>query len=265
MPIPVSNDIRQPLLEYLMNERIPVKLSTIIEEMGKRMNLTKRELEETVPSGGRRFAARVNMLVVKLKKDGLVKASRHSYLEITQAGIDEAQKILVMSRQKFRPEEVKIRHDESMVAPQPDNNYNDGRAFQELLKAYVSKNEVKIEDLPKLGQTLRELLSGQKQQPFTPASVTQEQTTAQTPAIPIDESITEDYIVCLECGKKFISLKRHLGSHHQLTPEEYRAKWGLPADYPMIAKKVSEKRSQTAKNIGLGQIGQAARKEQRTE
>lgn len=72
------------------------------------------------------------------------------------------------------------------------------------------------------------------------------------PAVPIDESITPDFIICLEDGKKFKSLKRHLKSHYELTPEQYREKWGLPHDYPMAAPNYSEQRSKLAKKMGLG-------------
>ena len=72
------------------------------------------------------------------------------------------------------------------------------------------------------------------------------------PAVPIKRSVTPDYIICLEDGKKFKSLKRHLRTHYNLTPEEYREKWGLPHDYPMVAPNYAAARSQLAKKMGLG-------------
>jgi predicted transcriptional regulator len=72
------------------------------------------------------------------------------------------------------------------------------------------------------------------------------------PAVAVKRSITPDYLVCLEDGKKFKSLKRHLRSHYNLSPEEYREKWGLPPDYPMVAPNYAEARSQLAKKMGLG-------------
>ncbi len=72
------------------------------------------------------------------------------------------------------------------------------------------------------------------------------------PAVPVRKSITNDYIVCLEDGKKFKSLKRHLRTHFNMTPDEYRQKWGLPADYPMVAPNYSATRSKLAKDNGLG-------------
>jgi predicted transcriptional regulator len=73
------------------------------------------------------------------------------------------------------------------------------------------------------------------------------------PAVPIKHSITTEYLVCLEDGKKFKSLKRHLRTRYQMTPEQYRAKWNLPADYPMVAPNYAAARSQLAKQMGLGQ------------
>jgi predicted transcriptional regulator len=73
------------------------------------------------------------------------------------------------------------------------------------------------------------------------------------PAVPVKRSISSDYIVCLEDGKKFKSLKRHLRSRYNMTPEQYREKWGLPADYPMVAPTYAAARSQLAKQMGLGQ------------
>ena len=78
------------------------------------------------------------------------------------------------------------------------------------------------------------------------------------PAVPIRKSVTRDYIFCLEDGKKFKSLKRHLGSIYNMTPDEYRAKWKLPDDYPMVAPAYAEKRSQLARDIGLGRKADAA-------
>jgi predicted transcriptional regulator len=73
------------------------------------------------------------------------------------------------------------------------------------------------------------------------------------PAVPIKKSVTQDYIICLEDGKKFKSLKRHLRTHYDLTPERYREKWGLPADYPMVAPNYAVARSKLARQMGLGQ------------
>ncbi|MBL1419162.1 MAG: MucR family transcriptional regulator [Alphaproteobacteria bacterium] len=77
----------------------------------------------------------------------------------------------------------------------------------------------------------------------------------QPPAVPISKSISQDYLICLEDGKKFKSLKRHLRTHYNLSPEEYREKWGLPIDYPMVAPNYAAARSKLAKNMGLGHKG----------
>lgn len=74
----------------------------------------------------------------------------------------------------------------------------------------------------------------------------------QDPAVPITRSVTDDYIICLEDGKTFKSMRRHLRTHYNLSPDEYRAKWGLPSDYPMVCKSYSDRRSQMAKDSGLG-------------
>lgn len=83
---------------------------------------------------------------------------------------------------------------------------------------------------------------------------------AGTPAVPIKKSVTPDYLICLEDGKRFKSLKRHLATHYSLTPEQYREKWGLPADYPMVAPNYAARRSQLAKKIGLGRKPEARRR-----
>ena len=80
-----------------------------------------------------------------------------------------------------------------------------------------------------------------------------------TPAVPVKKSVTKDYIICLEDGKRFKSLKRHLRSSFNLSPEEYRKKWGLPYDYPMVAPNYAQTRSQLAKSMGLGNLRQKAK------
>lgn len=116
----------------------------------------------------------------------------------------------------------------------------------DLVSAYVSNNPVPVSDLPALIAQVHESLKNlgtQAEQP-EPEKL--------TPAVPVRRSVTNDHIVCLEDGKTFKSLKRHLSTHHGLTPEEYRAKWNLPADYPMVAPGYAAARSQLAKEMGLG-------------
>jgi predicted transcriptional regulator len=116
-----------------------------------------------------------------------------------------------------------------------------------IVSAYVSNNTVASADIPSLiGQVYAALLrvsSGQAAASAEPLK----------PAVPIKRSITADYIVCLEDGKKFKSLKRHLRSQYNMTPERYREKWGLPTDYPMVAPNYAATRSRLAKQMGLGQ------------
>ncbi|TIV73731.1 MAG: transcriptional regulator, partial [Mesorhizobium sp.] len=107
----------------------------------------------------------------------------------------------------------------------------------DIVSAYVSKNALPISALPDLIQSVNQSLSkiGQPSEPEKPA---------QAPAVNPKRSIFPDHIVCLEDGKKFKSLKRHLDVHYGLTPDEYRSKWGLAADYPMVAPNYSASRSQ---------------------
>jgi predicted transcriptional regulator len=117
----------------------------------------------------------------------------------------------------------------------------------DIVSAYVSNNSVPSSDLPALiGQVhsaLSRVSSGQGESPVEPPK----------PAISVKKSITADHIVCLEDGKKFKSLKRHLRTQYNMTPEQYREKWGLPPDYPMVAPNYAAARSQLAKQMGLGQ------------
>nr|WP_095090286.1 MucR family transcriptional regulator [Mesorhizobium sophorae] len=114
-----------------------------------------------------------------------------------------------------------------------------------MVSAYVSKNAPPISSLPDLIHSVNQSLSklGQPAEPEKPA---------QAPAVNPKRSVFPDHIICLEDGKKFKSLKRHLNVHYGLTPDEYRSKWGLPADYPMVAPNSSASRSQLAKASGLG-------------
>jgi predicted transcriptional regulator len=116
----------------------------------------------------------------------------------------------------------------------------------EIVSAYVSNNAIGREDLPSIICDVHEALSRASQR--TPGADREEL----KPAIALKKSVTPDYIVCLEDGKKFKSLKRHLRTHYNLSPEEYREKWGLPHDYPMVAPNYAAARSQLAKQMGLG-------------
>lgn len=117
----------------------------------------------------------------------------------------------------------------------------------EIVSAYVGNNTTPASELPALiGQVHAALVrvsEGQAPSVSIPAK----------PAVPVKKSLTAEYIVCLEDGKKFKSLKRHLRTQYNMTPEQYRDKWGLPADYPMVAPNYTVTRSQLAKKMGLGQ------------
>lgn len=117
----------------------------------------------------------------------------------------------------------------------------------EIVSAYVGKNEISASELPSLIQQVYSSLSDVTQGVFASDNEPLK------PAIPLKRSVTPDYIVCLEDGKKFKSLKRHLRAHYDISPDEYRAKWGLPKDYPMVAPNYAKARSNLAKQMGLGQ------------
>ncbi|MGU3494054.1 MucR family transcriptional regulator [Xanthobacteraceae bacterium A53D] len=123
----------------------------------------------------------------------------------------------------------------------------------EIVSSFVSNNTLATGDLPQLIGSVHASLQGLRSgaQP-APAPVELK------PAVPIKKSITPDAIICLEDGKPFKSLKRHLSSAYGLSPEEYRAKWGLPYDYPMVAPNYSQSRAEMARTIGLGRKPQAA-------
>jgi predicted transcriptional regulator len=116
----------------------------------------------------------------------------------------------------------------------------------DIVSAYVSYNALSVTDLPKLIADVHATLKGL--QTSTPVEVVEEL----KPAVPVRKSVAPDFIICLEDGKKFKSLKRHLRTHYNLSPEEYREKWGLPTDYPMVAPNYSATRSRLAKDNGLG-------------
>ena len=116
----------------------------------------------------------------------------------------------------------------------------------QIVAAYVSKNTVASGDVPALIADVHQALVR------VTGNVEVPERDEMKPAVPVKKSVTPDYIVCLEDGKKFKSLKRHLRTHYKMSPEEYRAKWQLPHDYPMVAPNYAAARSQLAKKMGLG-------------
>lgn len=122
----------------------------------------------------------------------------------------------------------------------------------DIVSAHVSNNSVAVSDLPTLINNVHAALAGLGT-PVVEPEVKQE------PAVSIRASIKPDFIICLEDGKKLKMLKRHLMTHYQMTPDQYRAKWNLPADYPMVAPNYAEQRRTLAKKIGLGTKRRRAR------
>ena len=118
----------------------------------------------------------------------------------------------------------------------------------DIVSAYVANNSLPVTELPALLQSVHAVLVGLS----TQDAASSQPEAKKDPAVPIKKSVTPDYIVCLEDGKKFKSLKRHLRTVYSMTPEEYRAKWGLPRDYPMVAPSYAQKRSELAMSMGLG-------------
>jgi predicted transcriptional regulator len=120
----------------------------------------------------------------------------------------------------------------------------------DIVSAYVSNSSVALADLPALisqvHRALADIATGAQAQEAAPPA---------TPAVPVKKSITPDYLICLEDGRKFKSLKRHLRTKYDMSPDQYRAKWGLAKDYPMVAPNYAKARSELAKQMGLGQGG----------
>jgi len=116
----------------------------------------------------------------------------------------------------------------------------------QIVVAFTSNNPVAKEDLPDVIASTYEALRLSAEGPAI------DDMPKPVPAVPVDESITEDFLICLEDGKPFKSLKRHLRTKFDLTPEAYREKWGLPPDYPMVAPGYAKERSELAKRMGLG-------------
>ena len=119
----------------------------------------------------------------------------------------------------------------------------------DIVSAYVGNNEVAAADLPGLIQNIHASLTKASGGAAEPEPEVRE------PAVPIRKSISPDFLICLEDGRKFKSLKRHLRTKYDMSPEDYRAKWGLAKDYPMVAPNYAKARSDLAKQMGLGQGG----------
>ena len=126
--------------------------------------------------------------------------------------------------------------------PERDIEISSLESVSKIVSAYVSNNNLSSGDLPQLITTVHEALQKPHQATSSPPE----------PAVPIKKSVTHDYVICLEDGKKLKMLKRHLRNAYGMSPDEYRRRWRLPSDYPMVAPEYAARRSELAKKIGLG-------------
>ena len=126
--------------------------------------------------------------------------------------------------------------------PERDIETSSLESVSKIVSAFVSNNSLSSGELPQLIWTVHEALQSLDQGASSPLE----------PAVPIKKSVKPDYIICLEDGKKLKMLKRHLRTSYDMSPDEYRQKWGLPGNYPMVAPKYAARRSEMAKKIGLG-------------
>jgi predicted transcriptional regulator len=134
----------------------------------------------------------------------------------------------------------------------PDTSFSVLSLAAQIVSAHVSNNSVAPDQLPKLINDVHRALA-------TVGQVAAEQPKAE-PVVPIKKSVFADHLVCLDCGKQFSMLKRHLMTDHKLTVDQYRQKWGLPSSYPAVSPDYAKTRSVLAKKIGLGREGRAAKK-----
>lgn len=130
----------------------------------------------------------------------------------------------------------------------------------EVVAAYVANNSLPASDLPGLLKSIHHSLRDLASHDVVASAAVTPKTPILKPAVPIAETVHPDHIICLEDGQSFRSLKRHLGSAHHMSPQDYREKWDLPADYPMVAPNYAQARSAMAKKIGLGQRRKAQKK-----
>jgi predicted transcriptional regulator len=127
----------------------------------------------------------------------------------------------------------------------------------EVVSAYVGNNNLSPTDLPSLIREVHQAIRGAVNGSGASAGATP------NPAVPVKRSVTSEHITCLECGKRFKSLKRHLNTHHSLKPPEYRERWSLPYDYPMVAPAYAKERSKLAIDMGLGKKQASTRRRKR--
>ena len=150
-------------------------------------------------------------------------------------------------RMRANPIEEAIVEDQSVNTGMSEHSADLRELTAEVVSAYVSNNSVPMSELPSLISQVHSAL-GSTQGEAAAAQPAERP----KPAVPVKKSVTEDYIICLEDGKQFKSLKRHLSSKYDMTPEEYRQRWNLPPDYPMVAPAYAAARSKLAREMGLG-------------
>ena len=145
-----------------------------------------------------------------------------------------------------------------MTRPKTDlpDGFSAIRLASGIVAAYVGKNSVKSAEIPTLLQNVHAAVHGLAEEGS--AFVANRE-----PAVPIAKSVTPDFVICLEDGKKLKMLKRYLRTHYNLSPEDYRRKWNLPANYPMVAPNYAKRRSQFAKDIGLGTAATSGRRKRK--
>ena len=136
-----------------------------------------------------------------------------------------------------------------------DNEDDLLKMVTEIVSAYVSKNPVPASELPNIIRNVHATLGG---------IGAEDRTLPRAPAVPVKKSVQDDYIVCLEDGKRLKMLKRYLRARYKMSPDEYRQRWNLPPDYPMVAPNYARKRSDFAKKIGLGKGGERGGKRKKS-
>lgn len=138
-----------------------------------------------------------------------------------------------------------------LLPPAAQDSRDERDLFARIIAAYVSNNKVSPSELPQLMQQVRDFLASMERK-TTRTNIGLPLGAAQEPAVPIDESISQDHIICLEDGVPCKILKRYIRTRYGLTPEQYRRRWKLPENYPMVAPSVSQSRSEAAKKMRLG-------------
>ena len=157
-----------------------------------------------------------------------------------------SERVLILSERGKQTRSIRLLLENTTMRDQPHQHLQTIDMTAEIVSAYISNNSISWHDLPALIKSVHSgLLALGSDEPMIEVENLK-------PAVPVKKSVFQDHIICLEDGKSFKSLKRHLQAHYGLTPDQYRQKWGLPDDYPMVAPDYTQKRSMLAKKMGLG-------------